>query len=724
MSRDAGEARRPRSVKRAWVGWPRPLQELKDLLYEVYLAAGAPSLDDIAADIGSADAEDLGVSGAPGRDTVRRVISDPGQPPSQADVVSVAVVLARRAAWDAQDLAARVRELWVKVRMAVGEGRPLREFDDRLVLADLEVHPALDAGADLGRIGVLPAYIRREHDTLLDAVVAAAAAGRSGIAVLVGGSSTGKTRALWEAVRALPDDWRLWHPLSPTRPDAVLAGLPGVAPRTVVWLNEAQDYLVPDTLGEQVAAGLRTLLHDATRGPVLVLATLWPRYWQTLTTRTAPDLHSQSRQLLGGHEINVAEKFGPADMAALAQSPDADPRLAEAAERSQDGQVTQYLAGVPVLLSRYRNAKGTPATLALIHAAMDVRRLGAGPRIPLAWLADAAPGYLTDSERNAADEDWLTRALDYVTQDCNGIPGILTPVRTTGSPNQRPRPGTISSPGWHTQPHGPQYRLADYLDQHGRHRADEMPPVAFWTAAAIHAHPADLTALGNAAWARGLYRDSVQLHKNATTHGNPHAAVSLTTHFHHMQFTDPRPAQWAATHADLNDSSEVAALLNALRKAGADEQASALIARNPAAQADLHQPFAVAGLLDALREVGADEQASALIARNPAAQADLHQPFAVASLLLALQEVGADEQVTTLTARNPAAYADLDNPFAVAMLSFALLKAGAHEQVTTLHAAYVAHIVHTVQADLNDPAAVTRLLVALRKARADEQVSA
>lgn len=79
-----------------------------------------------------------------------------------------------------------------------------------------------------------------------------------------------KIRALWEAVRHLPDTWRLWHPITPTRPEAVLVELPDLAPQTVVWLNEAQHYLVTDPLGEHVAAGLRGLLRDATRGPVLV----------------------------------------------------------------------------------------------------------------------------------------------------------------------------------------------------------------------------------------------------------------------------------------------------------------------------------------------------------------------------------------------------------------------------------------------------------------------
>ena len=60
----------------------------------------------------------------------------------------------------------------------------------------LEVHrPVQPEDAPPG-LPVLPPYVSREHDEVLGQVVRAAADGRSGIAVLVGGSSTGKTRGL------------------------------------------------------------------------------------------------------------------------------------------------------------------------------------------------------------------------------------------------------------------------------------------------------------------------------------------------------------------------------------------------------------------------------------------------------------------------------------------------------------------------------------------------
>ncbi|MFD8809570.1 hypothetical protein ACFVZ6_28930, partial [Streptomyces sp. NPDC059597] len=565
------------------------LRALKELLYEVYLAAGTPSLDEITEDIASDD----GLVGSPSRDTVHRVITDGERSGQQADVVAVATALARRAAWDAPDLAGRVRELWVQGRMAQGVGRPLGDLrgDVRLVLdGGLGVHPALDTGGAQEQFGMLPAYIRRDHDARLEMVVDAAKAGRSGIAVLVGGSSTGKTRALWEAVGELPDDWRLWHPLSPTAPDAALAALADIAPKTVVWLNEAQNYLEPDPLGEQVAAGLRELLHDPSRAPVLVLGTLWPDHWDTLTTRTTPDRHAGARELLSGHKIDVPDAFTPAELAALDITGDIDPRLTQAAQRAMGAQVAQYLAGVPHLMDRYEAARG--ATLALIHAAMDARRLGGGLHVPLNWLADATPGYLDDDEYHALDDDWLSKALAYVTAPCNGIPGILTPVTNNRPRNQRPRhrpdAGGIPADQPAPRPQGPRYLLADYLDQHGRHhRAGTIPPIDFWTAAARHAHPADLTALGDAAWNRGLYRDAAQLHKHATTHGNPRAAQSLVRHLHTLHPTDHRPAQWAAEHVALDKPDDVGRLLRVLRGVGADQQVTALLGRDPAAHVAL-----------------------------------------------------------------------------------------------------------------------------------------
>ena len=151
--------------------------------------------------------------------------------------------------------------------------------------------------------------------------------------------------------------------------------------------------------------------------------------------------------------------------------------------------------------------------------------MGAG--LPQAFLEAAAPGYLTDDQWDALGEDWLEQALAYTAVPCKGARGPLTRIRPR--PARRAARHRGDQPASMAAAAGPLYRLADYLDQHGRaHRASQIPPAEFWSAAAAHAAPGDQAALGDAAHARGLYRDAAQLHKNAAASGNPRAALYLS----------------------------------------------------------------------------------------------------------------------------------------------------------------------------------------------------
>ena len=595
-------------------------------------------------------------------------------------------------------------------RDGVLAGWPLAQVGDPFAL---EVHQPVQPADPRPGLPVLPAYVPREHDEMLGTIVRRAAGGRSGIAVLVGGSSTGKTRACWEALQLLrdrPEKWRLWHPIDPSRPGAALRELPGIGRRTVVWLNEAQFYLdVPEGgLGEQVAAGLRELLRDPDRAPVLVLATLWPQFWDSLTDRPAGrnDPHDQARELLVGHDITVPATFSAGQLRELRQSE--DPRLAQAAKAAQDGQVIQFLAGAPVLLAQYRNAP--PAATALISAAMDARRLGMGIALPQAFLQAAAPGYLTDAEWDALDDDnWLEQALAYTAKQAKGARGPLTRIRRRSA---RAR-FQDSDQKLACVIGGPVHRLADYLDQHGRqHRANQIPPADFWVAAASYADPSDLRTLAEEALDRGLYRDAAQLYKNAAAHGDIHGVHSLLKDLYTLHFTDLRPLAWAAAHASTDDPAAVAGLLDALREAGAANQVATLADR--AATGAPLNPYAVAKLLKALREAGAANQVATL-ADRAATGAPLN-PYAVAELLKALREAGAADQVATLADR-AATGAPLDDPAVVAWLLKALREAGAANQVATLADRAA------TGAPLDDPRAVAELLKALREAGAANQVA-
>lgn len=96
----------------------------------------------------------------------------------------------------------------------------------------------------------LPAYLPRDHDHQLAAALSDTT--HSQMIVLVGSSSTGKTRAMYEAVTR-HDILRAWPVRCPRTAEQLLAD--NIPPNTVLWLNEAQEYLTPE-----VAAHRQSLL--------------------------------------------------------------------------------------------------------------------------------------------------------------------------------------------------------------------------------------------------------------------------------------------------------------------------------------------------------------------------------------------------------------------------------------------------------------------------------
>lgn len=384
-----------------------------------------------------------------GRTTVSQALSDSAPAPSPETVGA----LARALGLDVHSLLALLTISTGSGEDTAGLGRPIGDWDPH----DLEVHPAaaapvrsgtgrgLGGGSGRSRGAVLPTYVPRPHDEELTVVVTAAEAGRSQMAVLVGSSSTGKTRACWEAVRPLAaKGWRLWHPFDPTRAAAALADIERVAPRTVVWLNEAQHYFGAGAgLGERIVAAVRSLLADPQRGPVLILGTLWPEYATAYTAFCVPgreDAHGQARELLAGRQIALPDSFDSAATSeAKALAAAGDRQLAHALERVGDGRLTQYLAGAPELLRRYETA--SPPARCLLQAAMDARRLGVGLHLPIGFLEYAAVDYLSDDEHDSLTDNWLEQALAETSNPVHGSLAPPAPHPPTPHPNGRAADG-------------------------------------------------------------------------------------------------------------------------------------------------------------------------------------------------------------------------------------------------------------------------------------------
>ncbi|MET8957444.1 hypothetical protein [Streptomyces sp. NPDC004533] len=627
--------------------------------------------------------------------------------------------------------------------------------DDRLTIRDadpedLGVHRAVShAQASSGTAGSsgfnrLTPYLAREHDYRLRRHLAAAASGGPSVFVLLlGDSTTGKTRALYEAVFVEAPDHALLRPVDAEDLRQILtAGR--ATPGTVLWLNETQRYLYgPD--GSTNAKDINKLL--ATQPGILLVGAMWRHpYFVELTAQGRPESFGPVRDLLHSRHtvrLDVPDALTTAQLdefRALATDPAPrmrDRRLIDALEAAGgDGRVIQYLSGGPELLEAYRNRTlFTHVEHALITAALDARRLGHRQPLPGALLAEAADGYLSDRQRPTAP-DWAETTLGALTRGYrNSDLFDRTDIRHT-----------LTALVMHVSRSGtrPSFEPADYLDQQTHDdRSACLGPPALWHALITRTHdPEDLHAIGQNAERRGLFKAAANLYKNAVLAGYPYAAVSLLQLLRRHNL-DPQCqamrwlaaridvadalnaaqalrevrhtgtptevvhelAERAAAHADPADPVRVARLLRELHEAGEAGSVSRLASR-AVADTDPEEPAWAAILLEALSEVG-EATAAAQMSPRAAAQADPGHPGDAADLLRVLHKLSQTDAVRTL-ARRAAAHTDAANPLVQRLLND-LHAAGESEHVRKLAARAAAHM------DAKDSETVPELLRALHK---------
>ncbi|EPH44928.1 tetratricopeptide repeat protein [Streptomyces aurantiacus] len=361
----------------------------------------------------------------------------------------------------------------------------------------------------------LPGYVPRDLDGpgsggLRDLMTA----GR--FVLLVGSSSVGKTRSLYEAVRDRLPDWSLLQPADTRQLTELCADPPE---RLVLWLDELQNHLGGSN--GLTASVLRELLVPGRS--ILVVATLWPHLYDTYTgppnvpgggarqdVEADDDPHRGERELLKlADVVQVGAGFTAAERERADAVAGDDARLRAALESTDFG-LTQVIAGAPQLVHRWESAD--PYARGLLTAAVDATLLGARAPLPAALLRAAVPGYCTAAERGGAPEDWFEAALAYATRQLLGATAPLVPV--TAGLEMGHRDG---------------YRVADYLVQYvGRARRAVPPPQTFWDACAGHlTDTADARRTGAAAVARQRFAAAVPLLRRAADAGDVGAMRDL-----------------------------------------------------------------------------------------------------------------------------------------------------------------------------------------------------
>ncbi|GAA0566492.1 hypothetical protein GCM10010172_57860 [Paractinoplanes ferrugineus] len=375
-----------------------------------------------------------------------------------------------------------------------GNSTPDRLRVDAATPRELGIHSAAhSAGGDFD----LPAYVERSFDFQLRAALTANQPDRGNFVVMVGGSSTGKTRSLYEAIYELVPDWWLEQPADA----AGLLDLRNAPPRrTVFWLDELQQFL----------GGHPALTSECVRALVrhgnLVVGTLWPDQYAKWTAGR-DDIN---RLVHSAVLIPVPETLDQYELSKARAVAVRDSRIEDALNARDDG-MTQVLAGGPRLVMCWEQP-ANPYAKAMLTAAADAHRLGVQAPLSTALLAEAMFGYLRPHHRVRSAQHWLSEALPPATRAVHGDVSPLYPVDDG-------RAGTLAG-----------YTIADYLAQHVRRERRSSPvPHECWTALVTHLRrPEDLRRLAGSAVARLRYRYAeVALTRLADEFGDGRAAVEL-----------------------------------------------------------------------------------------------------------------------------------------------------------------------------------------------------
>lgn len=359
----------------------------------------------------------------------------------------------------------------------------------------------------------LPRYVPRDYDQALAPDISTAATGElHALIVLLGGSSTGKSRSLYEAVHLHCPEFQVLRPLSLEALRALpAAGHLARAP-TVLWLNELQDHLGPNGTG--LTRALLADLFAAAEWPLVLVASVWPEKLLIATDPT-DDETRDSRELLTEHvpEVHwyrVPEQFTEAEAARARPIAEHDDRIARAVDDHDRFGFTQTLAGAHELLRRYTAAP--EAARLLLHSAADARRLGIQGGLSHELL-EALTRALWQQQHGltAPPSGWFKEALAYASG--------------------------ATQPGGHVRAliplgHSSSYALADYLEQHlNRQRRGEVVRDPVWQVLTNHAPIVEVRRVARAARARGRVQVEYDLLQRATTVADPRAYHQLARWF-------------------------------------------------------------------------------------------------------------------------------------------------------------------------------------------------
>lgn len=266
------------------------------------------------------------------------------------------------------ELCADWHQTWQRLAAAPPADR-LPRFDE-VAPRQLGIHAAITAEDCLSE---LPQYVTRDFDDDLRKHISERIE-QGCFVLLVGSSSSGKTRSLYEAVNVVAPNWPV---VRPADSGEIVEILDDGRRRIIVWLDEMERFLDadPQLTREHVIRLLQF--------PALIVATLWPDdFLKRKTPRGSgtPGRIENDRRLFDiAKVVTVPDAFSGPELEEAGRVAQTDSRI-RLALQVEDAGLTQALAAGPDLLHRWQLAN--PYARAVISFAADARRLGVRSPIP------------------------------------------------------------------------------------------------------------------------------------------------------------------------------------------------------------------------------------------------------------------------------------------------------------------------------------------------------
>ncbi|MFJ1678107.1 tetratricopeptide repeat protein [Streptomyces sp. NPDC088251] len=270
----------------------------------------------------------------------------------------------------------------------------------------------IEAGLAVGEGGRLTAYVERDVDCALRARLSSAA-DPGGAVLLVGDSAAGKTRTLYEAMRAKLPHHRFVQPVQPAEVRQDVVAIVTTPQPCVLWLDELSRYFEGGCFG---ASELGQLI----RSKAVVLATL---------DAAAYERWSGSAVVEQMAPLILERRWSPAERDRARSSP--DPRVVRAAQAHSALGVAECLAVAPRLwreLALADRAGGSPRGAALTRAGIDLARAGLKGPLSTALLLDTHSLYLADGGGPLLRPESPGDALAWAGKVRWGASGMLLPA--------------------------------------------------------------------------------------------------------------------------------------------------------------------------------------------------------------------------------------------------------------------------------------------------------